>query len=238
VSAGIDEQRAYYDRRWGEPLAASPFELRRAVTILRLLARTGAERPRILDLGCGRGWLAGILQAFGPTTGVDLSEAGIAAARGRWPEVDFRAGDLFAMPLERGAFDVVVSQEVIEHVEDQARYLAIAADCLREGGHLVLTTPNRRVVDRFSRRDREAWGVQPLEKLLDGKELRRLLDVRFEVVEQGTILPGVGSRGVLLLLNSRRLRRLLGPGFDAFRCRIGFGLHLYALARLRANRAM
>ena len=87
-------------------------------------------------------------------------------------------------------------------------------------------------IPAFSQRDREAWGVQPLERLLDGKELRRLLETRFEVVEHGTILPGVGSRGVLFLLNSKKLRRLLGPWFDAFRCRIGLGLHLYAVGRL------
>lgn len=238
MDPGIEAQKAYYDRRWSGEDAANPFELRRAAAILDLLAEAGTRRPRILDLGCGRGWLAGILSAFGPTTAIDLSEAGVAAARRRWPAVDFRAGDFFEAPPEAGAHDVVVSQEVIEHVEAQADYLDLAADCLAPGGWLVLTTPNRRVLERFAAAELRHWGLQPVEKWLDARELRGLLARRFDVRSLRTIIPGVGSRGVLLLLNSRKVRVALGALglgalFDAARCRLGFGLHLAVLARLR-----
>ena len=216
----------------------NPLERERAALIVSLVRRTGLARPRILDLGCGRGRLTAMLSDLGPATGVDLSGEAIAAARARWHEAQWIAGDLFAVDLPRGGFDAVVSQEVIEHVEDQARYLDIAADALRPSGFLVLTTPNRWVQDRRSRAEHEAWGLQPIEKWVDRPELRRLLDRRFRLLELRTIVPGHGSRGALAVANSPKLRRLLGAlrvggAYDALRCRLGLGLHLVAFAQRR-----
>ncbi|MGQ0612758.1 MAG: class I SAM-dependent methyltransferase [Planctomycetaceae bacterium] len=229
-------QKAYYDERWAREDSANVFEALRADAIFERIARTGLVAPRILDLGCGRGWLAGALCELGPTTGVDLSD--LAAARARWPAVEFVTADLFQHPLPEAAFDLVVSQEVIEHVEDQPRYLDVAARCLKPGGYLVLTTPNAWVQARRTRRELEAWGLQPVEKWLSRRALRRLLRVRFELLDTTTLIPGAGSRGSLLFWNSKKVRGLLaaiglGGTFDRLRCRLGMGLHLIALARRR-----
>lgn len=238
MSSGIEAQRAYYDRRWAETGGMNPLERERAAVILSLLARARLARPRILDLGCGRGELTALLGRLGPATGIDLSGEAIAAARGRWPEIRWIAGDLFEADLAHGAYDAVVSQEVIEHVADQARYLDVAADALREGGFLVLTTPNRWVQERRTPAEHEAWGLQPVESWLGRAELRRLLERRFRVVRMRTIAPGYGTKGALAVADSARLRRVLGVlglgrAYDALRCRLGMGLHLVALAQRR-----
>jgi len=236
----LDAQREYYDDRWGREKFANSYERERALLFLRLIARTEFKDPRILDLGCGRGWLAGMLSAFGPTTAVDLSPSGIEAARKRWPDVDFRAGNLFEMEFEEGSYDVVVSQEVIEHVEDQAAYIEVARRCLRPGGYLLLTTPNLAVQRRRTDEDHAQWGLQPIENWLDRSTLRKLVTPGFRVEGLGTLLPGVGTRGVLMLLNSKKLRDVLATVgldrlWDRARCRLGFGLHLWLLARKRAG---
>jgi len=236
--SSLDSQRAYYDRRWAATGDLNPLERERAAVILALLQRTGLSRPRILDLGCGRGRLTAIVAELGPATGIDLSGEAIAAARAQWPSIEWIAGDVFSVGLPAAAFDAVVSQEVIEHVEDQPRYLEIAADALRPGGFLVLTTPNRWVQERRSRAEHEAWGLQPIEKWLGRAELRRLLGYRFRTIGVRTIIPGYGSRGALAVANSPKLRRLLGAlglggAYDAVRCRLGMGLHLVALAQRR-----
>jgi len=57
-------------------------ELTRALfirdSIAELVAKTGLE---ILDLGCGRGWMAPFLSPFGSVTGVDFSPVGIEFAQ-------------------------------------------------------------------------------------------------------------------------------------------------------------
>jgi SAM-dependent methyltransferase len=236
MTENLDAQRSYYDDRWGAENFANVFERERALLLLRLLARTDVSAPRILDLGCGRGWLAGVLSAFGPTTAVDLSPKGIEAARERWPAVDFQAGNFFEMPIEESAFDIVVSQEVIEHVEDQAGYVELASRALRPGGLLLLTTPNLAVQRRRTQKELSRWDLQPIENWLDRRGLCDLLRARFTVERSGTIIPGVGSRGVLTVLNSRKVANLLAcfglrGAWDAARCRAGFGLHLWAMAR-------
>lgn len=121
---------------------ANPLQAGRAAAVLDGIRRIGRPSPRILDLGCGTGWLPAILGQFGPTTGVDLSPLAIEQAKKRSPELEFLAGNLFDVPLPHGAFDIVVTSQVIEHVEDQPRFVDLLADLLRPDGHLLLVTDN------------------------------------------------------------------------------------------------
>ena len=238
MTKSVEAQKTYYDRRWAEMTWANHLQMERAATILRLLRCTGGRGPRILDLGCGGGWLTAILDQFGPSTGIDLSGAAMAEARERHPQIEFLAGDVFAMELEKEAYDIVVSQEVLEHVEDQGGYLDLAADRLKPGGWLILTTPNAWVQARRSPAELEAWGLQPIENWVDRRALAVLLRRRFRVESMTTILPGIGAGGVLMFMNSTKLSRFLracrlGGFFDRVRCGLGMGLHLAALARKR-----
>ena len=110
----------------------------RAAAILHELACCKIERPSILDFGCGTGWLIEILDQFGDAQGVDLAPE---TARGRYPHLRFH--DAHSMP--DGPFDIVVSQEVIEHIDNQKAYGETASRVLRTGGYLILTTPNAAV---------------------------------------------------------------------------------------------
>jgi SAM-dependent methyltransferase len=208
---------------------------RRGDKILACLRSLRLERPAILDLGCGMGWLANELAAHGPTTGVDLSEDAIAVARQKFPRVTFHAGSALEMELPEGRFDVVVSQEVIAHVPDQAGYLEQAARALKPGGHLILTTPNRYVHERTD------WPPRPpghIEHWLYRKDLLALLRPRFRVLRTTTAVP-LGNRGMLRLVNSAKLTRLLGllllsgKRAEALKEWLGYGWTQVVLAQKR-----
>jgi SAM-dependent methyltransferase len=66
-----------------------------------------------------------------------------AGVRERYPEVGYVQGDACALPFEDGAFDVVFSNAVIEHVGDTERQQLFVSEALRVGRHVFLTTPNR-----------------------------------------------------------------------------------------------
>lgn len=97
---------------------------------------------RVLDIGCGHGALSVELAAHGATVvGVDLDEGRIKFATEnvdeRFPElrhsVDFRCVEVADLPsFEK--FDVAVSKDTFEHVEDLPTLLADLAGVMRPGG--------------------------------------------------------------------------------------------------------
>ncbi len=66
-----------------------------------------------------------------------------AGVRARYPEVAYVQGDACALPFDDGAFDIVFSNAVIEHVGDVERQRLFVSEALRVGRRVFLTTPNR-----------------------------------------------------------------------------------------------
>ena len=66
-----------------------------------------------------------------------------ARFRERYPHVAYVQGDACALPFPDGAFDVVHSNAVIEHVGGRERQEAFVREALRVGRRVFLTTPNR-----------------------------------------------------------------------------------------------
>ena len=64
--------------------------------------------------------------------------------RARYPDIPFIQGDACAMPFADGAFDIVFSNAVIEHVGGRARQRQFVSEALRVGRRVFITTPNRR----------------------------------------------------------------------------------------------
>lgn len=234
----LEDQESYYDRRWSGFEYANSLKLVRAAAILTELGRLRHRSPpRIIDLGCGAGWLTAMLSQFGPAEGVELSGEAVGAARLRWPHLTFNQADLASWEPSGERFDVVVSHEVIEHLEDQVSHVALISRLLVGGGHLILTTPNAGTFDAMPPEQRESWSNQPIENWLTRQELRQLLRAGgLDVLRATTIIPGYGSGGLRRLANSSRLGNLLGSsrfkaGFDTLRCHLGLGLHQLVVAR-------
>lgn len=234
--ADVATQRVYYDDRWEGEAYANSLQLHRASVILDGLRGLSLRRPAILDLGCGTGWFAAILGRFGPTTGIDLSPLAIERAQERYPDVRFLAADLASVQSVHETFDVVVSQEVIEHVIDQRGYLDLAARFLKPGGYLLLTTPNAWNLAHWTRESLEEWGLQPIEQWLTRKQLRGLLAAHFTIIHLRTMSIGNGTRGVFRLINSRKLLNALHvlhvfTAYERLLEHAGFGRHLFVIAQ-------
>mgnify|MGYP003383426596 CR=1 FL=1 len=112
-------------------------------------ARTYCAGRRVLDFGCGSGYGAASLADVAESViAVDVSAEAVAFAADRYeaPNLSFRkiegAGPL---PFEDDQFDVVLSFQVIEHVDDEAAYLREARRVLKPGGVMIIVTPNRAV---------------------------------------------------------------------------------------------
>ena len=66
-----------------------------------------------------------------------------ARFRESYPDVRYVRGDALALPFEDGAFDVVFSNAVIEHVGGEEEQRRFVAEALRVAPRVFVTTPNR-----------------------------------------------------------------------------------------------
>lgn len=96
--------------------------------------------PQILDVGCGTGGNAVLLQEFGRVTGSDVAPEALAFCRERGLENLVQcSGDGLTAPDE--AYDLVTSFEVFEHVENDRLAAREAYRVLKPGGKLLVTVP-------------------------------------------------------------------------------------------------
>lgn len=111
-------------------------------------ASSYCEGKDVLDFGHGGGYGTRLLaEKARSVVGVDVDSTAVDYANSRYraDNLTFQLipGDS-PLPFETGSFDMVVSFQVIEHVPDVRAYLRELRRVLREGGKLLLTTPNRR----------------------------------------------------------------------------------------------
>ncbi len=108
---------------------------------------SGTAAPaRVLDIGCGAGFLTNALAREGHhVTGLDASPASLAVAgsHDRTGTVRYVNADALALPFPDASFDAVCAMDFLEHVEDPARVVAEAARVLAPGGLFFFHTFNR-----------------------------------------------------------------------------------------------
>src|SRR5271163_1176365 len=110
-----------------------------------LLSIIGAKPYRnLLDLGTGTGRMLELLApGAARAVGVDQSAAMLALARSRIDQaglrhVQLRQGDIYAPPVERSAYDLIVIHQVMHFLDDPPRAIGQAALALAPGGRLVI----------------------------------------------------------------------------------------------------
>jgi SAM-dependent methyltransferase len=152
-SALYDEHPEYVARRAGGSIEQAQVDLEvRLFKLPQLLNVLPAGPPlqRVLEIGCATGELIAAMPAA-QRVGLDISAANIAAARVRFPEIEFHCGDFRS--VSPSGFDAVILSDVLEHVPDDAEFLRDAAQL----GEIVLV--NLPLEDNWLN-DRRAYGPQ------------------------------------------------------------------------------
>lgn len=237
----VAAQRNFYDQFWSDYHAElGGWEVRRLAAILEALShvlddlRRPPARPRICDLGCGRGWLALELTKFGDVLGVDLSPGGIALAQERYRPAQFECQNILTWRADR-EFDLVVCSEVIEHIMDKPQLVATIRSILRPGGYAIVTTPNGRLKKAHDRAFK--WG-QMVEDWSTPSELKTLFaNAGFIVQHHETFLLDVLYVGPFRILSAPKLLRLLNTLhlhhiYDGIRTSLHLGLFQVLLVKL------
>jgi SAM-dependent methyltransferase len=204
---------------------------RRLLEIGAVMAELKVRDARILEVGCGTGWLSAKLSEFGKVTANDIGAKIIEIAQANYPQVDFRSGDVESLDLPLNHFDVIVTSEVLAHVADQPIFLRRLAELLKPGGYLLITTQNKYVFDRRSDvSPPDGW----IRQWVTMGTLKKLLRKDFSIWRATTLEPE-GHLGFLRVINSRRLNdfgnRVLGaPRIKSLKERAGYGQSIFLIA--------
>ena len=148
----LEQVQAYYDR-----LAPRLVEVEdrnwhlqsRMALNLETIDRHAGRAGRVLDVGCGTGFLLERLAERGWSgVGVDLSPESVEHARRRLEEIGAAdrltavVGSAYEPPA--GPFDLIALTDVLEHLEDPRACLRALREQMAPDGLLVISTPNRR----------------------------------------------------------------------------------------------
>lgn len=220
---------------------------------LRLIERYASlEGSRILDIGCGIGaYVRAFRERSNDVVGVDIDEERVREGGRTLPNLMLAVGE--HLPFRDNTFDVILLNEVIEHVNDDGRTLSEACRVTRPGGHVFIYAPNRFFPFethgiyvgrryRFGNIPLVNYLPDPLRNRLvpharayTARGLRRLLrPLPARVVGQTVVYPGFDSIGARRPWLGRLLRSVRGIA-EATPLRL-FGLSHFVVLRKDATR--
>lgn len=134
----------HFDYFGEAPGGASRHEQRRLHETITAAVPAGVSR--ILDVGCGKAWVA---RHFCPqqveVCSMDVSKTNPVRALREIPYPNHYGvvADVYTLPFPPDTFDCIIASEVMEHVPDPALFVRQLLHVLQPGGTLIITTPYR-----------------------------------------------------------------------------------------------
>lgn len=163
----------------------------------------------LLDLGAGTGRMLELLAPLAArAVGVDQNPAMLSLARARIEaaglrQVQLRQGDLYALPVERDGYDLVVIHQVLHFLDDPGRALREAARALRPGGRLLVAD--------FAPHGEESLREQHAHRRLGfarDEISQAMAEAGLEMISIRELSPAGGSEKLTVLLWLARDRRV------------------------------
>jgi SAM-dependent methyltransferase len=167
-----------------------------------------AGKGRVLDFGSGSGYgTAELADSLPRVVGLDRIPPDPANCR---DNVDWVRADLRGNPLAAASFSLIVSFQVIEHLDDPRIYLDAISRLLAPEGTAILTTPNRLTSDGINPFHVHEYEADELEDCLTpyfdevvmhgvglSEDVRPYFDARLERIGMIMRIDPLGIRNLL-----------------------------------------
>ncbi|MCR4329307.1 MAG: methyltransferase domain-containing protein [Candidatus Roizmanbacteria bacterium] len=150
------------------------------------------NKKRILDLGCGEGYFTSLFGLRNNVIGIDLQNI----VPKKYKNFIYRKADVTNLPFKSSSMDLVISFDVIEHIQNDKKMLDEAYRVLKKGGHILFGTPNRNrlantILKIFGKPRSYPWLIG------DDKVLGKMIHVReYDYKELSNILKLVGFKKI------------------------------------------
>mgnify|MGYP001605819663 FL=1 len=124
---------------------ANKYSLRKKLKLPILLKALKINKnDTLLDVGCGAGVFSQEMALYGgKVIGLDYSDTNVRAVRERYKlsNLSFEVGDAANMPFKNEMFDSILATEIIEHIEDDNKFVSECYRVLKKSGKVVITSP-------------------------------------------------------------------------------------------------
>jgi 2-polyprenyl-3-methyl-5-hydroxy-6-metoxy-1,4-benzoquinol methylase len=131
------------------------FHQRRLNYTIDLIKNHNSEsKLKLLDLGCGQGLFTNSFKnefTNYDVYGLDHSITAIEFANSNFDNIDFVVADAYYPPFEDEYFDIIVCNNIWEHVPDPLNMLNAIRRILKPNGQLIISTPSRYRIGNLTR---------------------------------------------------------------------------------------
>jgi SAM-dependent methyltransferase len=237
-----DQPSGFWDtwnREWRFREDHDAFMQRQRDAAISVVGQRGQRDLRILDVGCGTGWLGNSLVPFGRVWGIDLSPSAIAEGTQRHPAMSLICGEFMDTDLP-GPFDLVLSADALPFMPDHEAFFQRLTSLVKPGGMVLLMTPNPVIWRRRSKLRRLPSCVPNADPVTwpSSARIQGLLKPAFIIEQVSGFDPG-GDRGLLWWVENRYVRGGMGLLFGSARWRsllerVGLGRELIIAARRKS----
>ncbi len=112
--------------------------------VLKACNILNTKKPKVLDVGCGEGYITYEIKKQIPEAnvfGIDNSTLAIKTAK-NFNGINFIFGDAMNLTFDDNYFDIVVCNNLIEHVDNPNEVLKEIKSKLKDGGYIIISTPS------------------------------------------------------------------------------------------------
>ena len=190
-------------------------------------AATFCHGQHVVEIGCGSGLGTKLLSDAGAARvdGYDVAEDAVRAATETYgnDRLHFHLLTPGQIPVSDESFDVCVSLETIEHIDDTDTYLAEIARVLRPHGVFLCSTPNRTVTNPATVIDKRPYNPHHIREFTDS-EFVELIQTRFDRVQllgqsaygraYVALLTSAGRIAPRAAVRIHQIRKVLGIPLD------------------------
>ncbi len=142
------------------------------------------ENLTVLDLGSGEGGTAKVLAGKNHVLSFDLSMNRLQRQREKDKQANLVNGDALVLPFKKNSFDLIILQDVIEHIPNNKRLLKNIYEVLKPDGIIYLSTPNRYSI--FNIIADPHWGF-PVIALMKRKQIKKYFLKYFRKTEKDRV---------------------------------------------------
>lgn len=130
------------------------------------------DNKKILDIGCGDGQSLSYLKSVGyQACGVEANRHLVATAQAKG--LDVMPGTIESAPLPKAEFDIIMANQLIEHVTNLEAFFANVRPALKDDGKLILSTPNgNSIYRRFAGRQWINWHIPYHQQIFTKKSIK------------------------------------------------------------------